>query len=213
MQRLRFKSFKTFKERFMVPFCTNDEYKPYQNTLRSINMNFCSRDFYTNKPRQLSLTTCKKVIEGMAENFAYLDNLHMDFVSSAIMQEDNLKMLENIFQGKQLQLRFKGDDAHNGDVDKCANEEVLQSDNDLEESDSQESQEEGGQEDGKAVLENTTNKEYGLADSHNRAEIVGDQNTHQLVNPTSRRHVQSDDSDELDVKLGPHRSNQPIHNE
>jgi len=115
-------------------------------------MNFCSGDFYTNRPRQLSLTTCKKVIEGMAENFAYLDNLHMDFMGSAIMQEDNLKMLENVFQGKKLQLRFKGDDAYTGDLDQYANDEVLESDNDLEESDSHESQEGGGGEDDKAVL-------------------------------------------------------------
>lgn len=46
IERLRFKSFKVFKQEFLIPFCTNDDYKPYQNTLRSVNLNIGSPEFY-----------------------------------------------------------------------------------------------------------------------------------------------------------------------
>lgn len=69
IERLKFYDFKTFKNEFLVPFCVNDDYKPYQNTLRNINLNVGSASFYDLKHRQMSYPTCKKIVDGIVDNF------------------------------------------------------------------------------------------------------------------------------------------------
>lgn len=75
IERLKFKSFKVFKQEFLIPFCTNDDYKPYQNTLRHLNFNICAPSFYNLKSKQLSYPSCKKMIDNLVENFSYAEHI------------------------------------------------------------------------------------------------------------------------------------------
>lgn len=107
MEHFKFYNFKTFKEEFMVPFLINEDYKPYQNTLRNLNLNIGNCIFYNLKPRQLSYTTCKKIIEGVKENFSYLENFKLDLLSYFIMKRENLQQIQSIFSRNVIvQLEF-----------------------------------------------------------------------------------------------------------
>jgi hypothetical protein len=46
LERLKFQSLEVFYNTFLQDFVSNQDYKPYMNTLRKINLNFCSSDFY-----------------------------------------------------------------------------------------------------------------------------------------------------------------------
>ena len=93
IERLKFKSFKVFKNEFLVPFCPNDDYKPYQNTLRHLNLNIGDPSFYNLRPKQMSYPTSKKIVDNIVDNFSYLDTIKLDFLSNFVMKADNLLKL------------------------------------------------------------------------------------------------------------------------
>jgi hypothetical protein len=60
---LKFDSFQTFKKQFLLDFVTNQDYKPYMNTLRKINFNIGSDDFYPGEVMKMSYTTAKNILD------------------------------------------------------------------------------------------------------------------------------------------------------
>ena len=61
--RLKFQSFKTFKQQFLVDFVCNQDYKPYMNTLKRVNLNLGSEYFYAEGAPKMSYSSAKKVLD------------------------------------------------------------------------------------------------------------------------------------------------------
>ena len=59
---LKFQSFKIFKSQFLVDFVSNQDYKPYMNTLKRINFNIGSKELYENDMK-MSFKTAKTILD------------------------------------------------------------------------------------------------------------------------------------------------------
>lgn len=78
--RLKFQSFKTFKQQFLVDFVCNQDYKPYMNTLKRVNLNLDSEFFYAQEGApKMSYSSAKKVLDEFQENFPNLESVKIDF--------------------------------------------------------------------------------------------------------------------------------------
>ena len=93
LERLKFSSFTAFKRNFILELVTDQDYKPYMNTLKKINLNIKSDNFYqeysADGKMQMSYSTANKILDNILENFTNLKELKVDFMGNFIRRRRN----------------------------------------------------------------------------------------------------------------------------
>lgn len=57
----------------------------------------------------MSYTSCKKIVDGIVDNFSNLQTVKIDFLAFFVMKSANVQKLYSLFVGNvQLQLKFVG---------------------------------------------------------------------------------------------------------
>jgi hypothetical protein len=102
IEKLKFESFDTFKEQFLREFVSNQDYKPYMNTMRKINFNFANPIFYDNfeMTEEEVLYSLKNIIK----NFPNVTELKVDFMERFFKDYQNKSSIIKEYQQRGITL-------------------------------------------------------------------------------------------------------------